>query len=262
MAWIDKRKTEVCEFHVSLQVEKAKRGRMEVNTMVGHKGGQRGGGGQKWRGGGRGGEFRDDGLVREGRYHEKFLHETMYIAPTGMGTTNYSVLDDAGALDRQSKKEALKKRKVEREKEAELGKQLASIGQGIGAEYARIRHKVSVDTGKGQAAPDGWTAPEPPDAGKLGLLGNRARDVHLSPMNKKRGHGTMSSEPVGWGGAYKRGLPSSPKMSKKVEEDPEGSPSKKRARFLLDKGIREPGRESLGNLAAPDDDDDDDLDIV
>jgi len=186
----------------------------------------------------------------------------MYIAPTGMGFTNYSVLDGAGDSNRQSK-EALKKRKAEREKEAELGKQLASIGQGIGAEYARVRHKVTAETGKGQAAPDGWTAPEPPDAGKLGLLGNKAGNVHLSPANRKRRHGTMNSEPVGWGGAYKRGLPSSPKMSKRVEEDPDGSPSKKRARFLLEKGIREPGRESLGNLAAPDDeDDDDDLDIV
>ena len=41
------------------------------------------------------------------------------------------------------------------------------------------------------------------------------------------------------------------------------SPNKKRARFALDQGIREPGRESMGAVhEVHDDDDDDELDIV
>ena len=45
--------------------------------------------------------------------------------------------------------------------------------------------------------------------------------------------------------------------------DREGSPMKKKARFMLDnKGIREPGRESLGNIEANLVDDGDELDII
>ena len=35
LQWIDGRKTEFCEFHISLKVDKARKGRMEFNTMVG-----------------------------------------------------------------------------------------------------------------------------------------------------------------------------------------------------------------------------------
>jgi len=66
---------------------------------------------------------------------------------------------------------------------------------------------------------------------------------------------------VGWSGASKRGLLKSKDDSQVSVEQP--SP-KKKARFLLaEKGIREPGRESLGNVTeskAPDSDDD--LEII
>ena len=85
---------------------------------------------------------------------------------------------------------------------------------------------------------------------------------------------------MGWGGARKAGLlqPKESKLGSPEKgqtilkpgivrgrsEDGSGSlsPSKKRARFMLDRGIREPGRESFGeelkklpNPAVEDDDD-------
>lgn len=272
--WIDGRKTEFCEWHVSLQVEKAKRGRMEVNTMTGW-----GGGGARKTGkfgmfgGGTGvgkGQSKEDGLVREGIFRDRSIHETMYIAP-GARPNAAKLLDeeDLGVDWRGSgKAEAQRKRFAEKEKERELAKKLGEIGGGgIGGEYMRLKGMdkpaTSSDANDGLWESVGAETQEPakPDAAALGLLGKKASDISLSPVKRKRSETVVkeSSAPMGWSGAFKRGL-----LSPKKKETPEReiSPVKKKARFILDKkGIREPGRESLGNVAEPDDDDDG-LDII
>ena len=273
--WIDSRKTEYCDFHVSLHVEKSKRGRMEVNTMTGFgkdpAGRGRGGsysifGG---RGGGGGGNSKNDGMLGAGRYHDKYLHETVYIAP---GTRSVAqLLDNDDAYERGfSRAELHRRRLAEKEKERELARKLGEVGKGMGSEYMRLkgsdtpnlpaggeasgREVLSMDKGE-ESGIDGTA---------LGLLGRKAGDVSLSPVKRKRGGGKVTaSEPVGWSGAFKKGL-----LSPKEQEQRETSPTKKRARFILaEKGVREPGRDSLGGLdvgllAAMDEDDDDGLDII
>jgi minichromosome maintenance protein 10 len=283
--WIDKRKTEVCEFHIALQVDKARKGRMELNTMVGLPGKKGGGAGSK------NGMFgKDDGLKREGRYHDRQLHETMYIAPREFSLNTASMLDeeDQARLKGMERKEAIRKRKREREKEDALAKALGSKGNGAGSEYLKYHRDVERTT---TTHSNGTTtshmlptmsnphqmASEPVDAEALGLLSNKASNVSLSPVKgRKRGipssKSTINTAPMGWGGAYKRGLlDTSPRKSSLKQDDASGDPSpRKRARLLLDgKGIREPGRESLGGSApgdifldSVDDDDDDDLEIV
>jgi minichromosome maintenance protein 10 len=280
--WIDKRKTSVCEFHIALQVDKARKGRMELNTMVGLPG-------KKGSGGGRGGGNQGEGLKREGRYHDKGLHETIYIAPKEFSVNTASMLDeeDQHRLKGMERKEALRKRKRDKEKEEKLALQLGSKGNGAGSEYLKYHRDVERTSTVG---PGGTTtermlptmsnehqmANEPVDAEALGLLSNRANLVSLSPV-KGRKRGTPSSRnssntaAMGWGGANKRGLlDRSPRKSSLKQDDTSGEPSpRKRARLLLDgKGIREPGRESLGGSGPGDiflegiDDDDDDLEIV
>ncbi|KAF1983631.1 hypothetical protein K402DRAFT_465775 [Aulographum hederae CBS 113979] len=281
-AWVDKRKMSVCEYHIALEVDKAKKGRMEVNTMSGYRGGGRGarGGfrGARGGGGGRGGfgftkgDFRDDGLKREGKYHDKYLHETMYITPgVGGSRSSASLLDndDMDMFEGMSKKELMKKRKSEQEKERELGKKLGEIGNGLGAEYARIRNRTSTHTATASPPiPDEWKVPEPPDAAALGLLANKAQDVKLTAPagSRKRGHAAMSSgTPVGWSSAFKSGLPGvkKPDLSATTGGDAEALSPNKRTRFMLDmKGLREPGRESTGPLIKQEEDDDDGLDII
>lgn len=282
--WIDGRKTEFCDFHVELMVEKSKRGRMEVNTMTGFGKGPPGHNKFTF-GKGRG---KGDALKREGRYHDTFLHETMYITP-GAGSAAQLLDRDQQPYHITERAEKHRKQLAEKEKERELARRLGDIGSGAGSEYMKRATSISTSTQQSQPPSRASTALDDPFTSKpanppsatniLGLLSKKAEDVDLSrggiPAKRKRAissHSVASSsnprsEPVGWGGAGKRGvfLPPSP-----TKKDPpssfrgtrEPSPAKKKARLLLDgKGIREPGRDSLGGmdvglLAAMDDDDD------
>ncbi|KAL1656570.1 hypothetical protein SLS61_001036 [Didymella pomorum] len=289
--WIDGRKTEFCEFHLSLQVEKSKRGRMEINGMVGAGGG--GGGGMFGRRAPNG--FKGDQLRKEGKYHDSYLHETMFIAPRPGGAARMLDKDEQGFERGGSREERHRKQLAAKEKERDLAKKLGEMGEGTtGGDYLRRKAdpsaNLSTTTSQEQANARRDKAAE---VDFRGLLNRKAADVSLnrkasgSLVPSKRKHSNASkatansaSEPVGWGGAHKRGLVLSPQKARplsptKFRPDSAmrgtraGSPAKKKARLLLpEKGIREPGRESLGGLdigliAAMDvDDDDDDLEVV
>ncbi|KAF2814169.1 TTL-domain-containing protein [Mytilinidion resinicola] len=271
--WIDGRKTEYCDFHVELAIDKSKRGRMEVNTMTGFGKGTRGGGGSRGgrggsggRGGGQGGK--DDGLVRQGRFHDRNLHETVYIAPGSRSAAQ--LLDEEDTITGVGRAEAHRKRLADQERERELAKRLGEAGNGMGAAYMKARGVDKQEQEEKRAEAEKQKG-ESLGEETLSLLGRKAGDVTLSPVKRKRSTGFSStnktSEPMGWGGAFQRGLPV-PK--KKEREEREVSPAKKKARFMLEKkGIREPGRDSLGGMdigliAAMDEDDDDDdgLEII
>ena len=169
-----------------------------------------------------------------------------------------------------SRQEAHRKRLAEQERERELAKKLGQLGSGMGGEYMRVRQsspdRASASSSragarKEAATPDDdpFLQPEVMDAASLGLLGNKASDVNLGHSKRKRLPGSLSSEPRGWSGAYKKGFTSPKKAPEKAAEL---SPTKKKARFILEKGIRLPGRESLPNTKFDEDDDDDGLDIV
>ncbi|KAE9970774.1 hypothetical protein EG328_006085 [Venturia inaequalis] len=298
--WVDNRKTEICEYHLSLQVDRARKGRMQFNTMTGFGGGGSASGG-RGRGRGRGGN-----LKQEGRYHDRFLHETMYLAPKEFGLSAATLLDEKSAAQKSDKeaKEARQKRRRDLEKEAELAKQLGMKGNGAGSDYLTHQSRKFFEKkgGKEVGAPrpelasstnvlSGGTD-ERPDAKALGLLSNTAETVSLEPVKgRKRGFNLSSAkshEAMGWSGAFKRGVlerPVSPEVVEtgqaKLAYHRERSPSKssmkppsvsgdgsdvqesprKKARLMLPiKGLRIPGRESLGGVTPGDiflsDDDD------
>ena len=286
--WVDGRKTEFCEFHLSLQVEKSKRGRMEINGMVGTGGG---GGGMFGRRGPNG--FKGDALRKEGKYHDSYLHETMFIAPRPGGAARMLDKDEQGFERGGSREERHRRQLAAKEKERDLAKKLGKMGEGTtGGDYLKRRSDPS-------AALSTTTSQELANArqGKAtefdfqSLLSRKAADVSLnrkasgSLIPSKRKHSNASkataasaSEPAGWGGASRRGLVLSPQKARPLSPNKSrpdsamrgtraGSPAKKKARLLLpEKGIREPGRESLGGLdiglIAAMDDDDDDLEVV
>lgn len=278
--WIDGRKTEFCDFHIELQVEKSKRGRMEVNTMTGFGRGP-GSGGKHGMfgsgGGGRGGGLKPEELRREGKFHDKFLHETVYIAPSAGAAARLLDEEDQGFDRGGSRAERHRKQLAEKEKERALAKKLGEMGRGAGGDYMKLK---GADTPNLPARGDGHLQPAASLTKEntetlddpLGLLGKKADDVSLAPVKRKRitsGKSASSNEPIGWGGAFKRGLLLSTKKdaNPSIREARETSPAKKKARLLLpEKGIREPGRESLGTLdiglLAAMDDDDDDLEVV
>ncbi|KAH5736536.1 hypothetical protein HBI20_023670 [Parastagonospora nodorum] len=273
--WIDSRKTEYCEFHVQLQVEKSKRGRMEINGMVGM--GKGSGGGSKFGMFGGGGRGKGDELRREGKYHDREMQETVYIAPRPGGAASLIDRDEQSWERGASREEKFRKQLAEKEKERELAKKLGKMGEGsTGGDYLKLKAadtpnlpaSGSMFPGAGSSARQG---PErTTDNDFRSLLNRKAEDVTLASTKRKRiasGKSAASSEPMGWG--FKKGMLPSPTKdtTSAMRGTREVSPAKKKARLLLpDKGIREPGRESLGGLdvglIAAMDEDDDDLEVV
>jgi minichromosome maintenance protein 10 len=307
MTWIDKRKTEVCEFHISLAVEKVKRGRMEVNTMVGMGKGtlkdrdKTTGKFTKGNAGAGSGRGRMHSPERIGQYRLREwggTNEMLHIVPS---RSTAQLIDEEdrdvmGAMERgMSRAELSRKRIAERERERSLAKKLGAVGHGLGSEYLRVgtgekSTKEVLEEARRAREEGGGHDDGKTSAGSFGLLGKRAEEVRLSPVKRKRSAAGDAAEPMGWGGAFKRGLlmkegegatPTAARFSSQKDErrtvsrDPrEQSPVKKKARLLLEgKGIREPGRESLGGPAVmgkekdiwlddDDEDDDDELEIV
>lgn len=234
-SWIDKRHTEFCEFHVDVVVERTRRGRMEVQGMSapfapgGRRGGRTGHFGDNKRGRK---PARDDGLFKDGPQYDRGSASRYFVAPSIPGFSAAQLLDAEGGIERGgSKEERVRKRLAEREKESEIAKKLGEGGNGAGSEYLRLR--IGGEASAKDADPQ---AADPVDALSLGLLGNKARNVKLSPIKKKR----------------------------KVSA-PSVDGSRKKTRFVTDRGIKEAGRESVGGDIAMEDagnDDDDGLEVV
>lgn len=240
-SWVDKRHTEYCEWHVDRVVETTRRGRMEVNGMSAPfaPGGKRGGRTGFWSGG-RKEKKEEDGLLKEGPQWDRGTGSRYFIGRStlGPGRSAASLLDaEGGQLERGgTKEERVRKRLAEREREREIARKLGEGGNGIGGEYLRLRNNNEKGSGaSGSTAEHDASSETTTDAASLGLLGNKAGDVHLSPLKKKRKAGDLVAD--------------------------EGVRKTKKTRFVTARGIKEAGRESFG-MAGPADEDDDELDII
>ncbi|KAG4418235.1 hypothetical protein IFR04_008593 [Cadophora malorum] len=271
-AWVDKRHTEFCDFHVNLTLNKTHTNRMEVNTMGFGKGRYGGGGGGS-------GKFTQDSAShfrhkskqekeddKTTRY-DRSSHTQIFIGKKSTVSMLDDVDFDPDAFHRGStKEERMTRRILAKEKERELERKLGTIGSGQGAEYMRRRDPAAPSRSDMYSSSQ---AEAPPDAGKLGLLGGKAENVALSPIKRKRTNTVSSSAAVGWGSDLTKQLG---KMKNGENVSKEGQPPvKKKTRFVTEKGIREAGRESFGGevvgktpLGGGNDsnDSDDDLDIV
>ena len=286
---IDIRKTDICEFHLNLMVSKNRKHRMEVNSMW------RGHSDDESRPGRKSKNVeKSNGKNRKqaGQVHGEYGR--LYSVAFGSSKSAASLLDaeDTDALHNMSREEASRKRIANAQKERDLAKKLGEIGKGPGAEYLRARHNDVQAAGDPHDETSSTAAAlfDKPSVSELGLLANRASEQHLSPAKDRKRHfgtGVVSSTgttALGWGGARKVGFPQldmkkSGNGSHNIVGPDKGilagdairsgsvSP-RKRARFALEQGIREPGRDSLGGdlndaKARHDNDgDDDDLDII
>jgi minichromosome maintenance protein 10 len=253
---------------------------MEINGMVGMGSGPRGGGKFGMFGGGRGGGRgggKGDELKREGRYHDREIHETVYIAPRPGGAATLIDRDQQSWERGANREEKFRRQLAEKEKERELAKKLGQMGEGsTGGDYLKVKAANTPNLpARGNMFPgSSLSVQQNPTADNdfSSLLNRKADEVSLGHSKRKRiasGKSTASGEGMGWGGANKRGLLLSPtkETPSAMRGTREASPAKKKARLLLpEKGIREPGRESLGGLdvglLAAMDDDDDELEFV
>jgi minichromosome maintenance protein 10 len=275
-AWIDKRHTEYCDFHVNAQLKKTTAGRMEVNSM--NFGKKRNQGSDTY--GAR--KFNSRYVTpreeppKDGSKYDWESKSKYYIAAPARGPANFiggpgrstaNLLDDPDvdpdAFHRgSSKEERMRRQLAAAEKERETARKLGAVGGGLGADYMRKRDRPTLDSSSINDDP----AEPAPDVAILGLLGSKTKAVQLSPIKRKRAGTstpTSSDGAMGWGGHLTKELG-------RMKDGERLQPLKKKTRFVTAKGIREAGRESFGgDVAAPtsvddddDDDDDDDLDII
>ncbi|KZL85025.1 primase zinc finger [Colletotrichum incanum] len=275
-SWVNKKRTEFCEFHTNEAVTKQRATRMEVNSM------DFGGIGERHRWNSR--QLRNpEPEQKQGKYdRETHSH---WFATKSMSSAQ--LIDGAQALaDRREKEEGLKKRMLAQERERGIMQRLSKIGAGAGKEYMkqseRTRNAASASA-LSSSAPSASAIEERQrvDTRNLGLMAPRSKElaIHLSPIKRKRPQSAQSSSSIGassssattgakggfgWGGNLKDKLAKMKDGDKLSNDKP---PVRKKTRFVTEKGIREAGRESLGmdlpqQSVSFEDDDDDDLIIV
>lgn len=308
--WVNKKRTEYCEFHTNEAVRKVRSGRMELNSdSFGGGSGNGTGARSKWLKS-RKKEKEEEEERKRGGYDRST--GTQFFVSTA------ALIDgETGIADRVEREEGLKRRLAQKERERDIAKKLGEIGGGAGKEYmsrAAASSDASGTTAFRAAMPGTNTAagtlpgekPPRPDARKLGLVAPRGEQpkIDLGRAKRKRPDSALSAASVsttqsdglkgraafGWGTALSTKL-SRMKEGEKLdgtnvhggdigkafaraeEKKRETSPVRKKTRFVTEKGIREAGRESLGEplsaaakirrqVVLDDDDDDDDLVIV
>ena len=244
-SWVDATKSVYCEWHVNAQVTRVQSSRMGVNTGTnGFSNGRGQGSKLHYNARGSNGNL-DDGLLprKEGRQFDKHTGTQYFIAGSAAGSgrsggapvyqgdrsaAKLLDLDDddpfiaEGQLSRD-KDARLRKRLIVQEKERAIARDLGKMGTGgAGGEYMRQR----TGTGAPEASEQG--SQRSALAAKVGIMSSGAEE---------KGSGKRSAENVRL------------------------SPVKK-TRLMTQKGIRHPGRESLGVRHEGDAAEDDDLDII
>ncbi|KPI40429.1 DNA replication licensing factor mcm10 [Cyphellophora attinorum] len=258
--WIDTSKTEICEWHLNMQLHRTEQGRMGLNAgSHGYGQGSKSGSSgfprfnQSDRRGGRSGRGRGGGLLPrdEGQKFDELGQSyfvsrgTAPIAPPTMSDINtpFTTINTARTIDLddpflnadhvRDRKTLMKKRAERQQQEREIAKHLGktSYGSSAGAEY--MRHQSGTATKKEMT-------------GREGVGVRRDAQAILGSIMRDAGDGK------------------SKRTGDEVRLSPAKREKKKVTRFVTDRGIREAGRESSGVVPAinEDDDDDDDLDIV
>ncbi|KAI1842014.1 hypothetical protein JX266_011769 [Neoarthrinium moseri] len=293
-SWVNKKRTEFCEFHMNLALGKHRLARQDINTGSGIGPYEKKSREKMAR------NKKDEERDRRNGKYDRETNSHFFVSQASAA----SLLDGEQTLGKVEKREALRRKLAHQEKEREIMKQLGSTGRAAGREYMNLtRAKLGSSMSSAADSEPGSSSladqpAKPPDARSLGLLtprdGSAAR-VHLSPVKRKRnlsaatsgtegsvsGSSTAASGrvPLGWGGGLhdklsrmKDGERLDGKAAAVREEKTSTAaalqPAKKKTRFVTDKGIREAGRESLGGELAKKEvlqlglDSDDELEIL
>ncbi|OAA63848.1 Zinc finger, Mcm10/DnaG-type [Cordyceps fumosorosea ARSEF 2679] len=286
-SWVNKKRTEFCEFHTNQAVKKQKSSRIEMNSS-GFGGPNRSGksasGGDEWSPWGWGIRKREKEKPKERKdSNGKFDRETgtHWFVSRSMSSADLIDGKDMSLGDRKERAEFLKRSLEAKEKEREIMNKLGQIGSAAGREYMKLTGAKAATSA--QEAGGSEISARPPSTAdsaqsllSLDFLRGRGADrhIHLSPVKRKRNDSSQSSvvtttsngsSALGWGKGVKEKL-SSMKAAGGEGQPPRTRSPRKKTRFVTERGIREAGRESLGaDLSARPgmaDFDDDELEIV
>ena len=211
-AWIDSRHTSVCEYHIDRILEKTRAGRMEVNTIATTYGPKGKGGGRTGFWGVNGNSEKSkrnrgtiDGL-QLGPQHDRETQSTFFIAPARPGQTAAKLLDGETSMERggtaANRRERERKRLAQQEQEREIARKLGEGGNGAGGEYLRISSAQNSEKERRGGQTEDSDQEGVPSTGqertqeqqrmdvleeaRKGLMGNRAGNVQLSPLKKRK----------------------------------------------------------------------------
>ncbi|KAF7516692.1 hypothetical protein G7054_g14051 [Neopestalotiopsis clavispora] len=271
-SWVNKKRTEFCEFHMNMAMDKHRLARQDVNAF----GGGIGANNRKQLREKFSRSKKDEEERKRGQY-DRYTNSHFFVSQASAAT----LLDKDQMLpgqvaDRAERSEALRRRLASQEKEREIMKQLGSTGRGAGKEYMNLSRAKSLSGVPGSAADvnkdDMIDEPSKPmDAKSLGIGKAPGAKMHLSPIKRKRensatsmlGRSTSAGASLGWGGNLKdklsrmkdgerldgktmRSESATIPSSSKVDSPAAEPPVRKKTRFVTEKGIREAGRDSLG----------------
>lgn len=282
-AWVNKKRTQFCEFHSNEAVKKQRSGRVEMNTSSfgGHDGNKRGG----FRGrGGRGGgsKFGHFGHSSQAESTKNSNYDwesrSQFFATRSMSAAD--LIDGKNMVDRKEQKEFLKRKLEAKEREKDMMKQLGNVGHGAGREYMHFSGAKTKDNPNPTSQLSqirAARAAQGEESTQDLEITRGDRQIRLSPVKRKRPNSSSdagssimrsstTSTAYGWGNNLRTQL-SKMKAGENFIRNEE-PPVRKKTRFVTEKGIREAGRESLGNELGEkqpftfDDDDDDELFIV
>lgn len=278
-SWVNKKKSEFCEYHTNEVVKKTRATRLEMNTSA------FGGYNAKPKH-----NSRDSNLKKTNSTDYGYESASHVFASRTHSAADLIDGKHRTAADRQERKENIRRSLAAKEQEREIMKKLGKIGNSAGKEYMKYSGSQGapgpVEGGESSGQPSD-ELPAKPDAAALGLIGRSNAAIHLSPIKRKRVDSVQSGAgssvasgtrggptSFGWGGGLRDKL-SRMKDGEKLQKDkvksPDevlaGGPVRKKTRFITEKGIREAGRESLGmdlseRQVQLDDDDDDELVIL
>lgn len=191
-SWINVRKTEYCDYHVNLIVERTRPGRMEVNGIA-----------RKSRGGGthssgantsRSWSNRNTSQSTQntgGRQKDPDTGEFYYSAGSSQPYSSHSNTLNLKNTTKQimdaedlAKPERMRKRLETKERERILAAKLGEIGNGIGATYLRATTATDKISDKDENGNGKTDTRQEKNAKELGLVGVRGH-VRLSPAKRK-----------------------------------------------------------------------------
>jgi minichromosome maintenance protein 10 len=240
-SWVNRAKTEICEWHLNAEINRTKAGRMGVNT--GSNGFGRKQYSHRTRDEDPAFQRRRDGLLsRDGSKYDRETGSHFYVASTGprpvsqtayytpSSSSNPFISAMEGDMVRPGERDArLRKKLAAQAKEHEIATKLGGCAHSgfrydsAGAEYLRQKHKGTNDNKNKE---------------NIGSSGTQRSAISKTILSS----GSTESR-------------------KRMATDVRLSPVKK-TRFVTEKGIREAGRESLGAPLPKIDDSDDELEIV
>lgn len=233
--WVNRKRTEFCEFHMNMGLAKHRQARQDVNafnTGMGpkkdndnpfkrgyNKNSQRS---HEW-----GEQHANDPKKKGGGNYDRSTRGQWFISkPSAASMLDNEVLG-GNIAQTMEKGESLRRRLATEEKERELMKTLGKMGSGAGKEYMRRGASSTASRGAGLDLQSSTQdeGRKDLDAKSLGLIATKGMGpkMHLSPVKRKRpesslststaassshtggdrGGGSRSKAALGWGGGLK-----------------------------------------------------------